>query len=131
MTGSGKTEIYLRAVAASLRQGKGAIVCVPEISLATQMVNRIQARFPGQVAMLHSGQRDAERFANWERLRRGEAMVAIGPRSALFAPIAEIGCIVLDEEHDAAYKQDALPRYHARDVARELARLQWRNLPLG
>lgn len=122
VTGSGKTEIYLRAVAASVRAGKGAIVCVPEIALATQMVKRILARFPGQVALLHSGLKDAARFANWERLRRGEAMIAIGPRSALFAPIAEIGCIVLDEEHDAAYKQDALPRYHARAVARELAR---------
>ena len=131
VTGSGKTEIYLRAVAASLRQGKGAIVCVPEISLATQMVNRIQARFPGQVAMLHSGQRDAERYAGWERLRRGEATVAIGPRSALFAPIAEIGCVVLDEEHDAAYKQDALPRYQARDTARELARLSGATCILG
>lgn len=131
VTGSGKTEIYLRAVAASLRMGKGAIVCVPEISLATQMVDRIQARFPGQVAMLHSGQRDADRFASWERLRRGEATVAIGPRSALFAPIPEIGCIVLDEEHDAAYKQDALPRYHARDVARELARLSGATCILG
>ncbi len=123
VTGSGKTEIYLRAIAASLRLGKGAIICVPEIALATQMVNRIQARFPGQVALLHSVLKDAQRYANWERLRRGEAMIAIGPRSALFAPIAEPGCIVLDEEHDAAYKQDALPRYHARDVARELARL--------
>jgi len=123
VTGSGKTEIYLRAVAASMRAGKGAIVCVPEIALATQMVNRILARFPGQVALLHSGLKDAARFANWERLRRGEAKIAIGPRSALFAPIAQIGCIVLDEEHDAAYKQDALPRYHARDVARELARI--------
>ncbi len=122
VTGSGKTEIYLRAVAASMRAGKGAIVCVPEIALATQMVNRILARFPGQVALLHSGLKDAARFANWERLRRGEAMIAIGPRSALFAPIEQIGCIVLDEEHDAAYKQDALPRYHAREVARELAR---------
>ncbi len=122
VTGSGKTEIYLRAVAASVRAGKGAIVCVPEIALATQMVKRILARFPGQVALLHSGLKDAARFANWERLRRGEATIAIGPRSALFAPIAEIGCIVLDEEHDAAYKQDALPRYHARAVSRELAR---------
>lgn len=122
VTGSGKTEIYLRAVAASMRAGKGAIVCVPEIALASQMVNRILARFPGQVALLHSELKHVERFANWERLRRGEATIAIGPRSALFAPIAQIGCIVLDEEHDAAYKQDALPRYHARDVARELAR---------
>ncbi len=122
VTGSGKTEIYLRAVAASVRAGKGAIVCVPEIALATQMVKRILARFPGQVALLHSAQKDATRFANWERLRRGEATIAIGPRSALFAPIERIGCIVLDEEHDAAYKQDALPRYHARAVARELAR---------
>ncbi|MDQ6602917.1 MAG: primosomal protein N' [Chloroflexota bacterium] len=123
VTGSGKTEIYLRAVAASMRAGKGAIVCVPEIALATQMVKRILARFPGQVALLHSGMKDPERFANWERLRRGEATIAIGPRSALFAPIEKIGCIVLDEEHDAAYKQDALPRYHSRDVARELARM--------
>ena len=122
VTGSGKTEIYLRAVAASIRAGKGAILCVPEIALATQMVKRILARFPGQVALLHSALKDAERFANWERLRRGEATIAIGPRSALFAPIAQIGCIILDEEHDAAYKQDALPRYHARTVARELAR---------
>jgi primosomal protein N' (replication factor Y) len=131
VTGSGKTEIYLRAVAVSLRAGKGAIVCVPEIALATQMVTRIQARFPGQVALLHSGMRDAQRYANWERLRRGEATVAIGPRSALFAPVPDIGCIVLDEEHDAAYKQDALPRYHARDVARELARMSGATCILG
>ena len=123
VTGSGKTEIYLRAIAASLRAGKGAIVCVPEIALATQMVNRIQSRFAGHVALLHSGQRDAQRYASWERVRRGEAAIALGPRSALFAPIEEIGVVILDEEHDAAFKQDALPRYHARDVARELARM--------
>ncbi len=131
VTGSGKTEIYLRAVAASLRVGKGAIVCVPEIALATQMVSRIQARFPGQVALLHSGLKESQRYANWVRLQRGEALVAIGPRSALFAPIADLGCIVLDEEHDAAYKQDALPRYHARDVAQELARLSAATCILG
>ena len=123
VTGSGKTEIYLRAVAASLRLGKGAIVCVPEIALATQMVNRIQARFPGQVALLHSGQKDARRASRTgsgcDAVRRP---VAIGPRSALFAPIEEIGCIVLDEEHDAAYKAGSQPRYHAREVASELAR---------
>jgi len=123
VTGSGKTEVYLRAVAAALRQGRGAIVCVPEIALATQMVNRIQARFPGQVAVLHSELSDNRRFAAWKRLARGEAVVAIGPRSALFAPIADVGCIVVDEEHESAYKQGATPRYHARDVARELARL--------
>ncbi len=123
VTGSGKTEVYLRAVAASLRRGRGAIVCVPEIALAAQMVQRIQARFPGQVAVLHSNLTDNQRYAAWTRLLRGEAVVAIGPRSALFAPIADIGCIVLDEEHDAAYKQDATPRYHSRDVAQRLARL--------
>lgn len=123
VTGSGKTEIYLRAVAASVRAGKGAIVCVPEIALASQMVQRIQARFPGQVALLHSEMKHAARYAGWQRIARGEAMVAIGPRSALFAPFREIGVIVLDEEHDAAYKQGKMPHYHARDVARELARL--------
>jgi len=122
VTGSGKTEVYLRAVAAALRSGRGAIVCVPEIALATQMVSRIQARFPGQVAVLHSELSDNRRFAAWQRLARGEALVAIGPRSALFAPIADVGCIVIDEEHESAYKQSSSPRYHARDVARELAR---------
>lgn len=131
VTGSGKTEIYLRAVAASLRLGKGAIICVPEIALATQMVNRIQARFPGQVALLHSSQKDSQRFGNWVRLQRGEASVAIGPRSALFAPLESIGCIVIDEEHDASYKEGSLPRYHARDVARELAKLTGATCILG
>jgi primosomal protein N' (replication factor Y) len=123
VSGSGKTEIYLRAVDAVLAQGKGAIVLVPEISLTTQTVARFGARFPGSVGLLHSALSEGERYDTWRRARAGLARVIVGPRSAVFSPVSPLGLIVLDEEHVESYKQEApRPRYHARDVARELAR---------
>jgi primosomal protein N' (replication factor Y) (superfamily II helicase) len=121
VTGSGKTEVYLRAVAAVLAAGRGAIVLVPEIALTPQTVGRFQDRFGDVVAVLHSGLGQRERHEEWLRLRRGEARVCVGPRSAVFAPLADIGLIVVDEEHDASYKQEGDPRYDARAVAQRRA----------
>ena len=121
VTGSGKTEVYLRAVAWCLRQGRSAIVLVPEIALATQVVRRFIARFPGEVAVLHSALTVTQRHAAWLAIADGQYRVVVGPRSALFAPVRDLGVIILDEEHDGAYKQDAEPRYHARSVAEHLA----------
>jgi primosomal protein N' (replication factor Y) len=121
VTGSGKTEVYLRAVAWCLRHGRGAIVLVPEIALASQIVRRFTARFPDSVAVLHSALPESERIAAWRGLAAGEQRVVVGPRSALFAPVADLGLIVIDEEHEPAYKQDAEPRYHARAFAERLA----------
>ncbi len=124
VTGSGKTELYLRAVAQALAQGQGAIVLVPEIALTPQTVRRFLARFPGQVGLMHSGLSDGERYDTWRRARRGQLPVIIGPRSALFAPLPNLGLVVVDEAHDPAYYQDTqLPYYHARPMAIELARL--------
>uniref|UniRef100_A0A831TG10 Replication restart protein PriA n=1 Tax=Thermorudis peleae TaxID=1382356 RepID=A0A831TG10_9BACT len=120
VTGSGKTELYLRATAECLREGRQAIVLVPEIALATQVLSRFAARFPGQVVFLHSALSGSERIAAWQAVARGQAPVVLGPRSALFAPVSRLGLVVIDEEHEAAYKQDAPPRYHARAVARQL-----------
>ena len=131
VTGSGKTEIYLRAVAWCLRHGRAAIVLVPEIGLATQVVRRFIDRFPGRVAVLHSQLTDAERHDIWHEIAAGEVAVVVGPRSALFAPVSRPGVIILDEEHDSSYKQDAEPRYHARAVAIELARLAGATVVLG
>jgi primosomal protein N' (replication factor Y) len=122
VTGSGKTEVYLRATAAALERGRGAIVLVPEIALTPQIVGRFIERFGETVAVLHSRLRPAERYAEWRRLREGEARVCVGPRSAVFAPIENLGLIVVDEEHDASYKHEGDPRYDARDVAAERAR---------
>ncbi len=122
VTGSGKTEIYLRATATALKQGRGAIVLVPEIALTPQIVGRFIERFGETVAVLHSRLRPAERYAEWRRLREGEARVCVGPRSAVFAPIEDLGLIVVDEEHDSSYKHEGDPRYDARDVAAERAR---------
>jgi primosomal protein N' (replication factor Y) len=121
VTGSGKTEVYLRAAAAALDQGRGAIVLVPEIALTPQIVGRFIERFGETVAVLHSQLRPAERYAEWRRLREGEARVCVGPRSAVFAPIEDLGLIVVDEEHDGSYKHEGDPRYDARDVAAERA----------
>jgi primosomal protein N' (replication factor Y) len=121
VTGSGKTEIYLRAAAIALEQGRGAIVLVPEIALTPQIVGRFVERFGETVAVLHSRLRPAERYAEWRRLREGEARVCVGPRSAVFAPIEDLGLIVVDEEHDSSYKHEGDPRYDARDVAAERA----------
>src|SRR5215467_3505775 len=117
VTGSGKTEVYMRAIAAALRRGKTALVLVPEIALTDQLVERFVARFASQIAVLHSGLSAGERFDEWRRLASGEARIAIGARSAVFAPLENLGLIVVDEEHDTSYKQEETPRYHARDVA--------------
>src|SRR5271166_1904531 len=121
VTGSGKTEVYLRATATALAQGRGAIVLVPEIALTPQIVIRFRERFGETVAVLHSRMTPAQRYAEWRRLREGQARVCVGPRSAVFAPIEELGLIVLDEEHDSSYKHEGDPRYDARDVAAERA----------
>jgi primosomal protein N' (replication factor Y) len=123
-TGSGKTEVYLQACAAALERGLGAIVLVPEIALAPQTVGRVRARFGERVAILHSALTDAERRDERARLASGEARIAVGARSAVFAPIRGLGLIVVDEEHDASYKQDSDPRYDARTVAAKRASLE-------
>ena len=117
VTGSGKTEVYLQAIAHVLEQGRGAIVLVPEIALTPQTVQRFASRFGSRIAVLHSALSDGERFDEWHRIRTGEAVVVVGPRSAVFAPVKNLGLIVVDEEHEPSYKQDETPRYHARDVA--------------
>jgi primosomal protein N' (replication factor Y) len=134
VTGSGKTEIYLRTLEATLAAGRRAIILVPEISLTAQTVRRFEARFPGRVAVLHSQLTMGQRYAVWDRVRRGEADVLIGPRSALFAPMSRLGLIVLDEAHDSSYKQEEpipLPAYHARDAAIALGRLSGAAVLLG
>ena len=131
VTGSGKTEIYLRAIARAMRRGKQALVLVPEIALTAQLVRRFAARFPGKLAVLHSGLGMGERYDEWRRLRRGDARLAIGSRSAVFAPLPELGLIILDEEHELTFKHDASPRYHARDAALKLAELTGSVLILG
>lgn len=131
VTGSGKTELYLRAIARALRMKRQALVLVPEIALTTQLVRRFAARFPGKLAVLHSGLSDGERYDEWRRLRRGDAWVAIGSRSAVFAPLPHLGVIIVDEEHEATYKHDGAPRYHARDAARQLAALTGAVLVMG
>jgi primosomal protein N' (replication factor Y) len=123
-TGSGKTEVYLQACAAMLERGFGAIILVPEIALAPQTVGRVRARFGDRVAILHSALTDAERRDERERIARGEARIVVGARSAVFAPIRGLGLIVVDEEHDASYKQDSDPRYDARTVAAKRAALE-------
>jgi primosomal protein N' (replication factor Y) len=123
-TGSGKTEVYLRACEAALARGRGAIVLVPEIALAPQTVGRFRARFGDRVAVLHSGLTEAERRDERERLAGNEASVVVGARSAVFAPVGQVGLIVVDEEHDAAYKQESDPRYDARTVAAKRAMLE-------
>ena len=122
VTGSGKTEIYLRTAATALAQGKGVIILVPEIALTPQIVSRFVDRFGDTVAVLHSKLSAGERHDEWARLRAGAARVCVGPRSAIFAPIERLGLIVLDEEHDASYKHEGDPRYDARHVAARRAR---------
>jgi primosomal protein N' (replication factor Y) len=123
-TGSGKTEVYLQACAAALARGRGAIVLVPEIALAPQTVGRFRARFGDTVAILHSALGQAERRDERERIAGGAARVVVGARSAVFAPMPDVGLIVVDEEHDAAYKQESDPRYDARTVAAKRAALE-------
>ncbi|HKG37072.1 MAG TPA: primosomal protein N' [Solirubrobacterales bacterium] len=121
VTGSGKTEVYLAAVEAALARGRGAIVLVPEIGLTPQAVARFRARLGDRFAVLHSALRPGERYDEWRRLRGGEASVCVGPRSAVFAPVADLGLVVIDEEHDSSYKQEGDPCYDARTVARRRA----------
>jgi primosomal protein N' (replication factor Y) (superfamily II helicase) len=123
-TGSGKTEVYLRACAAALERGRGAIVLVPEIALTPQAVGRFAARFGDGVAVLHSGLTDAERRDERERIASGEARIVIGARSAVFSPVPALGLIVVDEEHDGSFKQESDPRYDARTVAAKRAALE-------
>jgi primosomal protein N' (replication factor Y) len=123
VTGSGKTEIYLRAVEETLARDRTAIVLVPEIALTPQTIRRFLARFPDEIGLSHSQLSDGERYDTWRRCREGDIKVMVGPRSALFMPLPSIGLIVLDESHDESYKEQArAPRYHARDVARRYAK---------
>jgi primosomal protein N' (replication factor Y) len=131
VTGSGKTEVYLQAIRAVLQQGGSALVLVPEISLTPQTVARFRARFGEQVAVLHSRLSAGERFDQWDLVRTGIARVVVGARSALFAPARDLRVIIIDEEHEATYKQSSSPRYVTRDVAAQLAQLRNATLVLG
>jgi len=131
VTGSGKTEIYLTLIAQSLKEGKSAIFLVPEISLTPQMLSQLRARFGKNAAILHSGLSAGERFDEWWRLRTGEAKIAIGARSAVFAPLENIGVIILDEEHDSSYSSESAPRYNTFDVADLRAKYNGCKLVLG
>src|SRR4051794_10452396 len=121
VTGSGKTEIYLEAAREALARGRGAIILVPEIALTPQTMDRFRRRFGESVALLHSKMPAGARYDEWRRVRSGEARICVGPRSAVFAPLADPGLIVIDEEHDSSYKQESDPRYDAREVARRRA----------
>ena len=131
VTGSGKTEIYLTLIAHALEAGKSAVFLVPEISLTPQMFAQLRARFQMSCAILHSGLSAGERFDEWERLRSGEAKIAIGARSAVFAPLEHIGVIVIDEEHDGSYSSESSPRYNTFDIAYLRARYNGCKLVLG
>ena len=131
ITGSGKTEVYLQIIQGALDMGKTAIVLVPEISLTPQITERFIARFGDKVAILHSGLSNGEKYDEWRKVERGDAQVVVGARSAIFAPLKDLGVIIIDEEHEASYKQDSNPRYHARDVAILRARYNQASLVLG
>ncbi len=131
ITGSGKTEIYLQAMDNALSKGKGGIVLVPEISLTPQTVERFKSRFGDRVAVFHSGMLESARFNEWKRIKDGEAKVVVGPRSAVFSPFKDLGLVVVDEEHEPSYKQEDVPRYHAREVAIERARMAGAPVILG
>lgn len=131
VTGSGKTEIYLSYIAEVLKQGKTAIFLVPEISLTPQMLRQLRRRFKGEAAIMHSGLSAGERFDEWWRLRSGEAKIAIGARSAIFAPLENLGAIIIDEEHDSSYRSETSPRYSTVDIARMRAEYNGCKLILG
>lgn len=131
VTGSGKTEVYLQALAKAIQLGRKGIVLVPEIALTPQIIERFASRFPGRVAVLHSRLSLGEQYDEWRKIKRGEADVVIGPRSAVFAPLPDLGLIILDEEHEWTYKQQDSPRYHTRDVAVRLAELKGAAVVLG
>lgn len=131
VTGSGKTEVYLRVMQTALDQGKTALMLVPEISLTPQIVGRVRSQFGDQVAVLHSGLSNGELYDEWRRITRGEAKVVVGTRSAIFAPLDNLGTIIMDEEHEGSYKQDESPRYHAREVAKWRSEFHQAPLVLG
>lgn len=131
VTGSGKTEVYLKLISNTLEKGKTAIMLVPEISLTPQMLRQLRARFRGEVSILHSKLSAGEKFDEWLRLKRGEAKIAIGARSAIFAPLDNLGLIVIDEEHDGSYEAENSPRYKTIEVAEERARLSGAKIVLG
>lgn len=131
VTGSGKTEIYLHVIENFLQMDKTSIMLVPEISLTPQMLGIFRARFGDKVALLHSGLNASERYDEWKRLRTGEAKIAIGPRSAIFAPLSNLGAIFIDEEHDTSYISESNPRYDTREVAEERAKIAGAVLVLG
>lgn len=131
VTGSGKTEVYLQALEEVLSQGRTGLVLVPEISLTPQTVARFRGRFGDAVAVMHSRMSQGERFDQWDFIRSGQAKVVVGARSALFTPLANLGLIIIDEEHEGSYKQDQAPRYHARDVAVWMARQAGATVVLG
>ncbi len=128
ITGSGKTEVYLQTIDHFLQMGKTAIMLVPEISLTPQITNRFIARFGDKVAIMHSGLSDGEKYDEWRKIKSGKAQVVVGARSAIFAPVENLGIIIIDEEHETSYKQDSSPRYHARDIA--LLRAKWHGATL-
>ena len=131
ITGSGKTEVYLQIIQGALDKDKTAILLVPEISLTPQMTERFIARFGDKVAILHSGLSNGEKYDEWRKVERGDAQVVVGARSAIFAPLKNIGVMIIDEEHEATYKQDSNPRYHAREVAILRAQYNQAALVLG
>lgn len=131
ITGSGKTEVYLQIIQGALDKGKTAILLVPEISLTPQMTERFIARFGDKVAILHSGLSNGEKYDEWRKVERGDAQVVVGARSAIFAPLKNLGVMIIDEEHEATYKQDSNPRYHAREVAILRAQYNQAALVLG
>ena len=128
ITASGKTEVYLQAIETALKNGKQTIMLVPEISLTPQTVGRFVARFGDLVAVIHSALTPAKRFLEWKKIKDGKAQIVVGARSAIFSPFSNLGLVIVDEEHETSYKQDDVPRYHARDVAHERARMN--NCPL-
>ncbi|MEK5060236.1 primosomal protein N' [Paenibacillus sp. FSL H7-0326] len=131
VTGSGKTEVYLQAIQRCIKQNRQAIVLVPEISLTPQMVERFKGRFGDQVAVMHSRLSGGERYDEWRKIREGKVKVAIGARSAVFAPFDQLGLIIIDEEHETSYKQEETPKYHARDVAVERSKQHGAAVILG
>ncbi len=131
VTGSGKTEVYMQVIAPILEKGKSVIVLVPEISLTPQTASRFIGRFGDRVAILHSSLSEGERYDQWHRIQKGDARIVIGPRSAVFAPVKDLGLLIIDEEHSDSYKSDTNPRYHAREVARKRTHLANCALVLG
>ena len=117
VTGSGKTEVYLQLIAEVIKQGKTALMLVPEIALTPQMVNHFKSRFGNRVAVMHSALSSGEKYDEWRKIHRGDADVVVGARSSIFAPVENLGIIIMDEEHESTYKQDENPKYHARNIA--------------